>query len=767
MRIIRTVALAAPDFLETIFRGSANPLLKGKERDRLAAAQARWPAGQWPTLYQDIPADIRRPVIWDGRLLGGAPVTELAWRHFSPEVLISAVETSGRAAKRASLTVFAILIAYTAWRLWSFSSWATYPVWAAEIGAYTPILSWYVLRTLLLFAGAVNEALYSLFIALILFPAFWAFGFWRALTRWWGVASDPLRTPTRDALLVWKAKAEIRPTEYAAYVRQVERAIELDAEHMPVLSVGAATGTLWARGDMESPTTGQAVAFDGESIRQHVLCLGATGTGKTRDFLRPFVARIVSDDWGPGHRIGAYITDGKGTLHESLARTFAGRSDVVTLGTGPGHKGVDLLAGMTPLEVATTFKAVSGQVAGKPSDDFWPESASMLLMHVASVALAIDGVEEIRQQWNSLRPYSLLGLARLAGDEEVMRDSCRQVFDQPGIRDAVPGSILAQAAESAGWLAGTWAPMAQETKSGIVGNVNVVLGKLGGAPALAERFFRGTYADVVDVDHALNGGVVMVAVGETEWGLAGKVVTTWLKTRLYVAARRRLVKDPEACGRNSCAVVADEFQMLVTSGPDSDTTFWNIARETGLFLIAATQSIAALHQVLGHDQTANLVNLLRSKIVLKTEETSTLDYIRKIAGDLPRGWEPDPYFFSTQGARMLAHPDRRPSPPQARTGDVWLPTIPRFSTASMRDPISLDPRFIMNRVKGQEASAISSEQSAYWRQEDKSKEALTSGLTWRPKVEQDELLLGSGFAFAIIQRAGCDRADIIDLKSAA
>ena len=73
----------------------------------------------------------------------------------------------------------------------------------------------------------------------------------------------------------------------------------------------------------------------------------------------------------------------------------------------------------------------------------------------------------------------------------------------------------------------------------------------------------------------------------------------------------------------------------------------------------------------------------------------------------------------------------------------------------------------MNRVKGQEASAISSEQSAYWRQEDKSKEALTSGLTWRPKVEQDELLLGSGFAFAIIQRAGCDRADIIDLKSAA
>ena len=81
----------------------------------------------------------------------------------------------------------------------------------------------------------------------------------------------------------------------------------------------------------------------------------------------------------------------------------------------------------------------------------------------------------------------------------------------------------------------------------------------------------------------------------------------------------------------------------------------------------------------------------------------------------------------------------------------------------MRDAVSYDPRFLMRRTMQDQTQQISSMQAAAWRQEDKVKDTLVSGLTWRPKVESDELLLGSGFAFAIVQRAGGDLSDIIDL----
>lgn len=765
MSMISNVAHGAAAFLDRRFKGSPDKLLSG---DRKGAAEASWPASRWPTLYQDVPADIRRPVVWDGRLLGGGSVTWLAWHHFSPAVLTAAVETAGRAAKRVAWIVFAVLFAAIVVRLWQMPG-APYPAWAKEAGALAPVVAWFVLRVMEITFAAVSGVALCAILAVMFFGSAWYFATWRALKTWWSQASEPLRTPTRDALLIFKSKADIRSAEYRAYARQVQDATSRLAD-MPLLPVGAATGTLRARGDMESPTPGQTVAFDGESIRQHVLCLGATGAGKTRLFIRPIFERIVSADWGQGHRIGAYVTDGKGTLWRDVLASVSHRNDVAVIGTAPGHKGVDLLAGMTPLEVATTFKAVSGQVAGKPADDFWPESASGLIMHAAAIAQVLDMDDESREEWGDLRPYSLLGLARLATDGDVQNAACDRVN---ALAEAQPGEIspalynaIPQALESAVWLRGTWLPMATETRSGIVANVNVVLGKLSGARALADRFFRGTFEDVVDVDHALNGGVVMVAVGETEWGMAGKIVNVWLKTRLYVAARKRLVTDPEACRRTSCALIADEFQMLVTAGPDSDTTFWNVARETGVFLIAATQSMAALHQVLGHEQTANIVNLLRSKIVLKTEEVSTLDYVRKLAGELPRAWEPEPEFFATQGARELVQPDRTPALPAARLSDAFWPTRPTLDTTAMRDAVRLDMRFIMGRTLQDQSQAISSEQAAAWRHEDKAKDALVSGLTWRPKIEQDELLLGSGYAFAIVQRAGGDRADIIDLQAA-
>lgn len=761
MGIIKTFSDRLPAMIDKLFASQKQgPLSDNRE----SYARQVWPASRYPTLYKDIPDDIHRPVVWDGRLLGGHEVPWLAWKHLTPAVVSTAAASSGRAALKVALLVSVGVVAWTVFQRGLPMGYREYPMWAEQIGQTGPVIGWHVLRALDLIYGLGTFLLGAALAGALAFVSTWFFAFWRSLKQWWNEASEPLRTPTRDALLIWKAKADIRPAEYRAYCRQVEDATGRLSDS-PIIPVGTAEGVLRARGDMESPSQGQTVAFDGESIRQHTLVLGGTGTGKTRRVMRPLFNSIMSADWGRGHKIGAYVTDGKGTLWRDLLPSVEGREDVRVIGTGAGHYGVNLLQGMTPLEVATVFKSVTGQVAGRADADFWPEQASVLLMHSAAVARIIQTDEEPAPQWETLSPYSLLGLAKIATDETVLTQTCDRIF---AIAEAAAenGEVIApeldEALNSALWLTGTWLPMASETRSSIIANVNVVLGKLGGAGPLATAFFTGQAGNTIDVDHALNGGVVMCAVGETEWGMAGKVVNCWLKARLFIAARRRLVSDPAACATHSCALIADEFQMLVTSGPDSDTTFWNVARETGVFLVAATQSIAALHQVLGHEQTSNLVNLLRSKIVLKTEELSTIDFVRKLAGDLPRGWEVNPAFFSTQGARELSVPDRPAGLPKASIRQ-FLPTMPVLPTHAMKQVFSFNPMNIIRGVKDSGAQAASTSLAERLRVEDKNERVVVDGLSWRPKIESDELLLGSGYAFAIIQRAGGDRADIIDL----
>jgi hypothetical protein len=610
------------------------------------------------------------------------------------------------------------------------------------------------------------------------------------LAAWWQEASSALATPTRDSGVVYKHRADIRQAEYQAYTRQAENA-SVRLASQPIIAVGTATGVFRARGDMEAPAIGQLVALDGETIRQHTLALGETGSGKTRLVMRPMFGRVMGADWGDDHRIGAYVTDGKGTLYKSLmdSPAIADRNDVIVVGTGDGMAGVDLLRGMSPLEVSSTLKAVSGQVMGASKDAFWPEMASLLMLHAATIAQVLDMDPDMEidpaarpedtqtpAEWHDVRPWSLVGIARIACDwraTETAIARIRQLYDEHPKRGTLPDDLYDALSSddlksAMSWLNGEWFAMANETKSGVVANVNVVLGKLAGAGELRRRFCTGRYTgQLATTSHALNGGVLMVAVGETEWGVVGKVVSVWLKTRLYIDARRKLETDPDSCRDTSCALLMDECQMLMTTGPDSDATFWNVARETGVFIIAATQSLAALKQALGEDATANLVNLFCTKIVLKTSEPSTLDYCIKLGGETLRGFVTDADFFETQGQREIEVPDigAYPDLTEAVSFRRILPVLKTgIDTISTRPLAKLDLRFAMKNMRS-DPEARSSQQAAFWRQEDREREMNGMGLQHRAKISTDDLLLGSGMAFAIVQRAGGDRMDLIDLES--
>ena len=786
--------------LNQVFKKSPDPLLAGHARD---FADRHWPAEAWPTLYLDIPDDVRRPILWDGRLPGGGAPSWLAWRHFDASVLGAAFRAGARAGLAWALTVVIVLLAITGVRTAVEESGPhPYPSWATEAGVTAPIVWWYVERIAGIVIGTGQSLILTIVAGLAAGLAAAYFSAARLLADWWDKASAPLATPTRDSLVLYDARADVRPGEYLAYVRQVQAAAGRLASQ-PLLPIGRATGTLRARGDMESPAADQLMALDGESIRQHVLALGAAGTGKTRLLMGPLFGRVMDAPWGPDHRIGAFVLDGKGLLWRELVPEVAGRTDVRVIGTAPDQFGADLLADLSAADVAVFLRAAhSALQGGRPrtvgaelatgsglrDDAGWSDAATLLVTHAATLCLVLDADTQTRTAWTELgfRPWSLLGIGQTACLAERQIQAMRRVR---GLREAradnVPAEmrILLTAPEVAAaieWLECDWALMSPVVRSGVIAALRSFLDDCWSPGTLRDRFASGLCDHTVDVSHALNGGILMAAVGDAEGGTAGRLVALWLKSRFYTLARRKLETTRGRFRDTSVALFVDDFQQLATVGPESDETFWAVAREAGVFLVAATRSLAALRHTMGEAAAGALLEAIRTKIVLQTEEADLTDYLLRVAGELPRGLSDD-NLPETQAIRERDMPDVAPPLPDARGAVRWgcIPCRPPLGAEAWPEHDGWQAR---RTTRGQRPTTHASGSrvgvqsgmsswlgsacrrvSAGGRSAASSTSAATVSISWRPKLSVNDLLLGSGLAFAIVQRAGMYRADIIDL----
>ena len=82
---------------------------------RLEMARSVWPEERFPYLYRNVPEDLQRPLFEDGRLPGGVPLTWLADRHVTPELI-------ERACKAAIAAVLMITLLPLALYLWMVAS---------------------------------------------------------------------------------------------------------------------------------------------------------------------------------------------------------------------------------------------------------------------------------------------------------------------------------------------------------------------------------------------------------------------------------------------------------------------------------------------------------------------------------------------------------------------------------------------------------------------------------------------------------------------
>lgn len=113
--------------------------------------------------------------------------------------------------------------------------------------------------------------------------------------------------------------------------------------------------------------------------------------------------------------------------------------------------------------------------------------------------------------------------------------------------------------------------------------------------------------------------------------------------------------------------VADEYQEMVMKGgkdfPVGDDTYWAKNRSKGVIGIIAFQFLKSIQQFMGAETTESMLGNFRNKVLLHTEDISTIEYYSKLMGKTHRFHTKDRGFCESQAAREMivggAFPDLR------------------------------------------------------------------------------------------------------------
>lgn len=672
-------------FFDRAFRNSKSDLRRGELE---AYAARRWPKDRFPHLWiENIPEDLKRPLVVDGRMIDGSAPAAVMAPNFVDTILV------GQAFRRAVLAgLFWGFVGLVAWHPQTYLGKLT-GGGIAQAGARSEQAGFEKRRP----GSGVDLAYQSLGVQLqedawtmetmnnkireqselqgkvienrrdailasapggsitaILFGILVFFGTWRGLVR--DAAQqrvEPLRRQMKESVVRWKYRLDQREVELKAYLAQLKTAMEWDKTEL--IEIGKAAGTFRYRGQLGAPAQGQQLRYTLQDMGQHTLILGGTGEGKTRSIIVPVVKQILAIrkqkmDAGESRAISIYGTDGKAVLWRDIkqAAIDVGQGDDVrVIGCRPDHGeyGVDLLDGVEPQLVADIIRSVARQTKGdQGGDSFWPDMASEVLRNCSVIARAAECTRWGLVMANSTneRLYSLVFIYQLALDPELQLQAIgaiQESYQDEIFLPALKEFITPELTYAIRYMASQWETMASDTKTGIIANITQIMAPFASNMALRSSFASGTGENVMSMAEAW-GRISLVNVSSLEYGIAGRIVNVFLKTLLYTEARKREMADPSIGFREKVLFAADEFQDLITAdiAGMSDANFWNVARSSGVIGFVSTQGMASLEQAIGRISAENFALQMRNKIILRVEDPATMEYAKKLAGKSLRSY---------------------------------------------------------------------------------------------------------------------------------
>lgn len=653
--------------------------------DLPAAANDRYPPAKFPELYEDIPDDIRRSVIVDGRVCTGEMLTVLAPRRLSNDIaarlyqinllrqarlfsvgIVLAIagavyhgyavsgaeinrlnQSQGQSEKFtvASIPKAAVIARSDIWNEKERESVATKIIedqrsgraWLARFG-YAAIVvasivrsAWYVL----IFAGIAY--LYCLIRSVS--PRAIRGAIQRILE-----IDDGLLRETQESVVRWKKRLEKRLNEVNAYRKQI---IGAKSDTSPAIFLGLGTGTMLFRGALSGYQPSQPVRLTLNDLSMHMAVTGTTGSGKSASVLVPLMRQVIQSE-PKDQTIALLVLDGKGVLHHDAAKIAeADNRPIRVVGCKTGQFGVDLFDGVEPQIVAGAINDVMNQLSGSAtSDPYWRQMAALILANAAVVARAYEYTPAGRKNVASTgeRWYSPLGIYRISlsarsdsGAAKNAVDEIYRLLDANGPELAPIKQYLGPEVESAiDFLRDDCRQFPDQTWGSFVAQITQALSGFANEPLRSAFGVGGTSR--LDIESIWNHHVITaVDLSPLEYGEAARAAAMLFKARVFAHGHRRYLNDPSVGKTSRLVIVMDEAHLLISSGSAlSEDNYASICRAFGVSLVLSFQTLSTLYCAFGESsdgqRAKTLMDNLRTKVFLSSEGLETASYIRDLAG---------------------------------------------------------------------------------------------------------------------------------------
>ena len=355
-----------------------------------------------------------------------------------------------------------------------------------------------------------------------------------------------------------------------------------------LVPLGTARGVLTKKMDGYAPDEGLPFVVSVQDLDTHLSIFGAPGTGKTSAVGRPLI--VYYRGWRPGGKCkwqspggGLLVLDGKG----GLPAEFLGMKGYTLIAPGHVINGepvrLGLLEGLSPNDVVLAFDSVcrAGVKSESGSAKFFSSAARTMLRHCAVfVRVLVDA--EIEQKgfespqrvyrW-TLHDLHTFGLkAQGSTDQNKAHLSENIAYVKERCPEAKKVGILYDAIT---YLTVTLPAMDSETRA----NVWITLEEWLTPPMSHPDLLPWAHVEKgVSVEVVLRGGAVGVSLPSFKYGVAGALIQSLVKARVFASIRRRADRDWRAEGETGVLIVCDEAHELAGA---ADLDFLPVSRSLG------------------------------------------------------------------------------------------------------------------------------------------------------------------------------------------
>jgi hypothetical protein len=335
--------------------------------------------------------------------------------------------------------------------------------------------------------------------------------------------------------------------------------------------------------------------IDEDGVTRHILATGSTGAGKTTGLLNPVLEQLVA--WRAheaDRKVGLLVLDPQSDDTPAKVLAYAdkaGRASDVVILSSAGRTYFDLVGGLHSLEQVdqyTTRRLLAGTRDLGEANAYWSEGRAGLVNTALTLLLANGPVRfreviEFLQGWLFSQEPAVVNpklrfVAKLLASCELSRTTRRRL-------------------ELALLEVKNWAALDGRTREIFKSVLSNALRPLFSGAARA--FFDESNAVPFRPQEVLQGKILIASAS----GPLAPLLFRVLKQEFYAALQSRQPARPEQT--RLCGLLCDELPVSVTR---DDVSALALIRARGGFMVACTQSFAALEEVLGRRAREALLN---------------------------------------------------------------------------------------------------------------------------------------------------------------